>query len=141
MNIYKSFQTNKNLETKGITVEYHDENDPDLPPSKFIVARAGGSNQAYEKAMDRKTKPIRRALSAGTVSMAEIKRINREVFAETCLLSWENVDGPDGKPLEFNYDNAVQLFKDMPDLFDDLFQQSSSANLFRQVNAEEAAKN
>lgn len=140
MNLHKQFATNAKTETAGIRVEYYDENDVEAKPATFIVARAGGANTAYQKALDRETRPIRRALSQDAVSIERINFINKKVFVETCLLGWENVSDPDGKPLAFTPENALQLFKDLPDLYDDVVRQASNANLFR-LNIEEDAKN
>jgi hypothetical protein len=139
--LHKAFATSKKLETEGITLEYHDPDEPNVPPVKILIARAGGANTAYDKALDKKTKSIRRQIAASAVSMHEIRRITREVYAETVLLGWTNVNDDEGKPLAFNYDNAVQLLTELPDLFDDIQQQANMAQLFRGVQIEEDAKN
>src|SRR5687768_6594134 len=94
--LHKNFATNQDLERKGITLEYHDPDDADSKPVKILIARAGGANTAYDKALDRKTRNMRRQLAANAVSMAELRRISREVYAETVLLGWENVFEEDG---------------------------------------------
>jgi hypothetical protein len=139
--LHKNFATNKNLEREGITLEYHDPDEVDIPPVRIKIARAGGSNTAYEKALDRRTRSMRRQLAANAVSVAEIRRITREVFAETVLLGWENVTDDKGVAIPFNYDNAVELLTDLPDLMADIEQQAGQAQLFRGVQIEEDAKN
>jgi hypothetical protein len=139
--LHKNFQTNKNLEKTGITLEYHDTDEPDVPPVKIRIARAGGANTAYDKAIDQKTRSIRRAIAANAVSMSELNRITREAFAETVVLGWENVTDPDGKVLPFSRDNCIQLFTDLPDLFEDVRAQAQQAQLFRVVMQEADAKN
>lgn len=129
--IYKKFETNKERETKGITVEYHDDENPEAPPAKFVIARSGGSNAAYAKMLDVETKPLRRSLAAGTIPVATMQRISRKCFVETCLLGWENVIGKDNKPIPFSKTAASQLFEDLPDLAEDLMAQASNASLFR----------
>ena len=129
--IYKKFETNKERETKGITVEYHDEENPEAPPAKFVIARSGGSNAAYAKMLDVETKPLRRSLAAGTIPVATLQRVNRKCFVETCLLGWENVIGKDDKPIPFSKAAAAALFEDLPDLAEDLMAQAANASLFR----------
>jgi hypothetical protein len=139
--LHKSFKTNKNLEIEGITLEYHDQDEPDIPPVRIRIARAGGANVAYDKALDKRTRSIRRHLAANAVSMQEIRRITMDVYAETVLLGWENVTDEAGDPIPFSPDNARKLFKDLPDLFDDIQQQAQQAELFRSVQIEADAKN
>lgn len=129
--IYKKFETNKERETKGITVEYHDDENPESPPAKFVIARSGGSNAAYAKMLDVETKPLRRSLAAGTIPVATLQRVNRKCFVETCLLGWENVIGKDDKPIPFSKAAAAALFEDLPDLAEDLMAQAANASLFR----------
>lgn len=131
MKIHKAFKTNKDRELNGITVEYHDDQNPDTPPGKFIVRRAGGQNEAFAKALDRETKPLRRAIAAGNVSVATLQRINRKVFIETCLLGWENVTDEQDKAIPFSKAAAETLFNELPDLADDLMSQAANATLFR----------
>lgn len=140
--LHKNFKTNKNLETEGITLEYHDPDDVDVPPVRIRIARAGGANVAYDKALDKRTRSIRRQVAANIVSLAEIRKITLEVYAETVILGWENVfDDETGEPIPFTKENVIQLFKDLPDLFDDVQQQAQQAQLFRSVQIEEDSKN
>lgn len=140
--LHKNFATNKDLERTGITLEYGDPDEPDAKPVRILIARAGGANTAYDKALDKRTRSIRRQIQANAVSIAEMRKISREVYAETVLLGWEGVTEDDGKtPIPFNFENAVKLLTDLPDLFDDIVQQASTAQLFRGVQLEEDAKN
>lgn len=136
----KNFKTNKDLEKTGITLEYFDPDEPDVKPVRILVARAGGNNEAFEKAMDRKTRPIRRQLAANAVPFHQIRKLTREVYAETVVLGWENVV-LDGEVTPFSKDACIKLFEDFPDLFADIEQQTSMAQLFRGVDAEADSKN
>jgi len=131
MSLFKQFQTDPKLERSGINVEYHDDDaEPGALPATFTVARAGGANVAYDKAIDREMKPLRRAIEAKTVSTETIKRAIRKAFIETCLLGWKNVMGQDGKPLDFSKENAEMLFTTLPELYEDLARQSNTVSLF-----------
>lgn len=125
---YELFETNEAHERKGVELDYGD--------FSITVARAGGSNRAYQKALETKTKPIRRALAAGQVDPKRTSAIMREVFAETVVIGWKDVTDKNGKKLPFNTANAVKLFKDLPDLFNDVMQQASSFQLFQDVDTE-----
>ncbi|HPQ38574.1 MAG TPA: hypothetical protein PLW97_13105, partial [Synergistaceae bacterium] len=61
-------------------------------------------------------------------------------FVETVLLEWKGVE-LDGEELSFSKENALKLFRELPDLFNDLFNQAKSTANFRAAELEEDAKN
>lgn len=130
MSLYKQFKTDESLEKEGVWIEYGETDKGD--PIRIKIARAGGQNKAFAKVLERRTRPHRRALQNGTMDPQLAEDIFRETFAETVVLDWENVDGPDGELMEFNKDNILQVFRDLPDLYADLKQQASSAAIFRE---------
>lgn len=125
---YELFGTDSDREKGGIELDYGD--------FQIRVARAGGSNRRYFKVLEQKSKPIRRALATGTANPQQVAAIMREVFAETVVLGWTGVTDREGNDLPFTKDNAVQLFKDLPDLFADIQNQASSYAQFLEVQAE-----
>lgn len=127
-NPYELFGTDDSLETKGVELNYGD--------FSITVARAGGANRAYQKALEAKTKPIRRALAAGQADPKRTAAIMREVFAESVVLGWKGVTGKDGKKLPFTKANCVKLFNDLPDLFADVMTQASSHLAFQASDLE-----
>lgn len=129
--LHKQFKTSKKKEREGITIEYRDDENPDAVPVRFVVARAGGANVAYNKVLDRETKPLRRAIAAGTVSASTLTKVTQKAFVEACLLGWENVpDEATGKPIPFSKEAATAYLEDLPDLLADLQAQASGAQLF-----------
>lgn len=130
MNLYQLFKTNENLETDGILIEYGET--PEGAPVRIRIARAGGKNTAFTKALEKATRPHRKAIQTGSLSNEVADRLYKEVFADTVVLGWENVTGPDGEALEFSRENVLKLFNDLPDLFADLREQASNAALFRE---------
>lgn len=128
--LYNLFKTDENLETDGIFIEYGETDDG--KPIRIKIARAGGSNKAFSKALEKATRPHRKAIQSGFLDNATADRLYKEVFAETVVLGWENVEGPDGKLLDFNRENVLKLFTDLPDLFQDLREQASNVSLFRE---------
>jgi hypothetical protein len=129
MSLYKLFKTNENLETDGIWLEYGQT--ADGKPVRIKIARAGGHNVAFAKALEKATRPYKKAIQTGTLDDKTATRLYREVFADTVVLGWENVEGPDGQPMEFNNANVLKLFEDLPDLFADLREQANNVALFR----------
>ena len=70
-----------------------------------------------------------------------LKNPLKEVFVKSILLGWENITDAEGKKMDFTERNAMKLFNDLPDIYEDLFEQSSKASLFREASMEEDAKN
>lgn len=139
MSLYKQFKTDTSLEKTGILLQYGENSKGQ--PICIRVARAGGANDAYIKRMEAKVKPVKRQIQNETIERAALLSILREVFAETVVLGWENVEDENGKALPFTKENCVKLFTDLPDLFDDLQEQSQRAALFRAEVREADAKN
>lgn len=131
---YKTYQTEEGLEKGGITLDLGEV-------GKFKLARAGGANSQFQKRMMVLTKPHRKSISAGIIDPKLADQLLAQAFAETVVLGWEGVTGPDGEPLAYNKENAVKLLTDLPDLFKDIRETSEDATLFRAVNLEDAAKN
>ena len=129
MSLYKLFKTNENLETDGIWLEYGQT--ADGKPIRIKIARAGGHNVAFSKALEKATRPYKKAIQTGMLDNKTADRLYKEVFAETVVLDWINVEGPDGQPMDFNKENVLKLFEDLPDLFVDLREQAGTVALFR----------
>jgi len=130
---YDLFSTDAKKETQGVEVDYGD--------FQITIARASTANRKYQKVLAAKTKPIRRALSAGKADPKRVVAIMREVFAEAVVLGWKGVKGKDGKPLAFNKTNCVKLFTDLPEFFADVQEQASGIELFRDEELEDDAGN
>ena len=67
--------------------------------------------------------------------------ILREVYADTVVIGWSNVEGADGKPMAFTRENVIKLFTDLPELFADVQDQATNLALFRAEINEQDAKN
>lgn len=139
MNLYKQFETNSQCEVDGLFLH--------LGPNskgkeiKFKLARAGGKNVAYGKAMERHTKPVRQLISLNLITPDKAASIMRQVFIESVLKGWENVEDRDGNELPFTPENAEKLFIDLPDLFATLDEYSKEAAVFRDNEVKADAKN
>lgn len=139
MNLFKQFGTNKNLEKEGVFLDYGlNENGK---PIRFKIARAGGSNIAFQKALEAKLRPHRRALQADMMDEALAERIMREVYAVTIVLCWEGVTDADGKELPFSKANVVKLFEMIPDFFREIQEQSHKISTYQNEELEADVKN
>lgn len=127
--LYAQFTTDAKLEKEGILLEYGTASNG--KPIAIRIARAGGANAQYLKRMEALVKPYRRQIQTETIDSKQVDKLIRQVYAETVVLGWENVEGKDGQPLQFTRENCLQLFEDLPDLFADIQEQAQRAALFR----------
>lgn len=139
MSLYKQFKTDDNLERIGILLQYGENSKG--KPIAIRIARAGGANSQYTKLIEARVKPYRRQIQNETIERVVVDKLLRQVYAETVVLGWENVEDEAGNELPFSTDNCVKLFEDLPDLFADIQEQSQRAALFRQDILEADSKN
>lgn len=132
--IYEKFATDKKAEQEGITLDYGDG-------MEIRIARAGGSNTKFESLIQSKLRKYERLRQNDLLEIAVLRPIMREIYAEAIVLGWSGVTDRDGNNLPFNKENAIQLFTDLPDLFEDIVVQSQRAALFRQTVLETEAGN
>lgn len=131
---YKLFGTDANLESgKGVTLEY--------PGFSITIHRAGGANKKFSRILAEKMKPHRQRFERGLLDDETSHKILVETYAEAVVVGWKDVVGKDGKKLPFNVENAVKLFLDLPDLFDDVKNQAGNTAHFRQENEKVEEKN
>lgn len=127
--LYKLFKTDDATEQEGVWVEYGTKATGE--PIRIRIARAGGGNLKYTRVLERKWKPVRRQAQLGTLDPKLSERLLAEVYAESVILGWENVDDESGNPLPFTVANATKLLTDLPELFTDLQLQANRLALFR----------
>jgi len=142
MSMYKAFKTDEQLEREGIVLDYGE--------FRVTIARAGGANKRFERVLDLKTKPYKRAIQTETLDNKRGLEIFQEVYAEAVVLNWEvkengewrqGIELPDGTIGEFNKDNVLMTFRNLPDLFRDIQEQAGKSALFRQSIREAEAGN
>lgn len=129
MSLYKQFSTDAKVEREGVVLQYGFNSKQN--PIGIRVARAGGANAAYTKRLQSKLNPHRRQLQTETIDKKLLERLLLEVFCETVVLGWENVETENGEDLPFSYENALTLFTDLPELFTDVQEQATKLALFK----------
>lgn len=135
--LYTNYKTDKTLEIQGIFFEAGELDEGGVKkPIRFKIARAGGANSNFTKAMERETKPYKRAIQTKTLSNDQANVLYQRAFVSSVLLGWENVRDANNQDLPFTFDNAMSLFNDLPDLFNDLREAASDASLFREDELE-----
>jgi len=152
MGLKRSFKTDNILEVKGIIIEHDDV--------RIRVARAGGANKAFTKALANATRPHQRAVKVGAMSEKKSNEILMKVYANTIVLAWEKNTGtetepvwssgidpedtgakPGGDLLPVTEENIIKVFTELPELFIDLVSQTQNSSLFLAELSEDLAKN
>lgn len=133
-NLYAAFATSTDVEKEGVVIKYGEN-------TSIRIARAGGSNSAFSLRYEVLMRPYRRLAQTGQMDKEVQAEIMRRLYAETVVRNWEGVTDREGNVLIFSVDNCIQLFKDLPDLFDDVVNHSLNAALYREEIREEDSKN
>ncbi len=127
MSIYDLYETDMKKETEGF---WH----PINKKISFLLARAGGANLNFSKALEKKTRPHRGrggAFEGEEVDVELATELMKEAFAETIILDWKGITDKTGKPVAYSAKAAVKLLKALPDLFTDLRDVAGKAANFR----------
>lgn len=137
--LFKAYKMNKQAEVEGITIKFGANDDGSIP--SFKIARMGSSNTRYMKTLEIEVKPYQRQIELDTLDKMLEAEVLRRVFVRSVLMAWENVQGEDGTPLAFNEENALQLFRDLPELYTALAAEAMKMQNFRAALLESNAKN
>jgi len=127
--IYGLFGTDKEMERSGIWLDYGKF-------GSFLIARAGGSNDRFQKAMERLSRPHRKQIANETLDDDIANDLLLKAFAEAVVLSWKGIKDKDGREMPFTRDNVIKLFKDLPDLFVDVREQAQKSANYRSEEVE-----
>lgn len=147
MSLRKTFKTSKELEVQGVWVEVG-INDHNGKPIRIRIARMSQTNKRYTIALNRATRPHQSAINTNTMDPLLARDMLQKVFVEAVLLDWDNLpksdltgNDEDKDALPFTAENALALFIEMPDLYDDWEKRAQSAATFREEELEDLAKN
>lgn len=139
MSIYSMYKTDKAKEENGIWIPFgKTEEGQEI---SFKIARASKTNAKYSKALERLMKPYQKQIRLNTLSDDVANNVMIEAFCEGILLDWKGIYDEDGKEMKYSKENAIKLMNDLPDLFNDLQEQSNSMTLFKEEELQENAKN
>lgn len=134
--IFDMFETDENIETSGIWINYG-------KGRRILVARAGGSNKKFERLIRDLTKPHRKAIKGESIDEETMTAILQEAYAKAVVLKWEGITEKDGTLIVCNWQNTMSLFKRLPALWTDLrdFAADFRNFLHNEEDVDEAVKN
>lgn len=139
MSLYSQYKTDQDLEINGIVLNYGKNAKGENIDIR--IARAGGGNTKFAKVAEVVLKPYRRQLNNETLDITVLDGLFRIIYAKAVVLGWSGVEDEDGNPLEFNEQNVVKVFEDLPDVFADVRAAAEKASLFRREALEDESKN
>ena len=138
----KMFETVPSLEEQGVIIQYG-------VGLEVKVARAGGRNKKYSRAMTRLSKPHRRAIQAEMLDETIGTDLLISVFTESVIKDWKGftkdiltkVDDDAEIELEFTTENVIAVMKALPDLFADIVKMAQNIAMYRAEMLENDSKN
>lgn len=154
MSLSRQYETDPNLERKGVAFQFADNDDGTAPV--FYLTRANRSNPDYQKVADRIWKPHRVALRLNALPQAKQDELSLEVFAEAVCVGWKDVvlfdvtgdakdNVKDAKGLlpkaPYNKENVMALCKRLPEFYEQLSGLSLEREGFRKLQQEGDAGN
>lgn len=133
MSIYKTFSTDEELEGRGVVLDFGD--------GQWVrITRAGGSNKKFIKLLEAMMKPHRRAVQLELLSDDKATEIMHTVFAKAIILEWK-ISDEEGKDIPFTLENALRVFKDLPEFFMQIKTEAENRSNFKRQSQEAEAKN
>lgn len=124
-NLDKLFKTDETLAKDGVSFVIQGKDEVNgVEEISFLVRHFNEDNPRVKAAMTKYYKPYARQIELGSLAQDKAADINRSIFIDVCLVSWEGVADESGKKIEFNKENAMALFKRLPALFDALWKHS-----------------
>ena len=119
------YKTNSNFETTGIWMDVSED-------IAFRVRRFGGKNsEKVKRALATYHKPYARQIEKGLMDPDKETELVTRAFVESCIVDWKGVE-IDGEEKEFTVDLAVEFFKGLPDLLDELMAQAQVADNYKE---------
>lgn len=147
MSLRKTFKTDTRAEVEGVEIEVG-MNDHNNLPITIRIARMSKANKKYTKRLEAVTRPHQSAINNESLDNDVAAKLMQNVFVDTILLGWNNLPkseltgiDTDSDDLPFTRDNALALFAELPDMYDDWEDRAKKSAAFREADKDAAAGN
>ncbi len=137
MSIWDLYETDMNKEVEGFWYSVNKK-------VSVKLARAGGSNLAFTKAMEEKTREHRKrggALEGDRMDIELATDIMKQAFAETIILDWKGFTNKKGKTVSYTAKVAYDTMVALPDLFNELRDAAGEAANYRSEDIQDDVGN
>lgn len=143
-NLFADLKTDDALEIEGKWVYPYGEKGDGTPG--FRIARMGGNNEAYDRRYQAILKPHQRLIKAeakdmGPNALKIIKDAMKRAFLDICLKNWTDVKNVKGEEIAFSTAAAGDLFKQVPQVWEDLRDLAMELRTFQKADMEDDAGN
>ena len=108
-NIYEIFETDEDLEREGVWI--------DFGYGQFRIAYIGGANQGFGREFAEKMKPYLKLEERGEMDPKIARQIQIECYVNHVVKDWKGVIGRDDEDIPFSKQKALELFTELPHLF------------------------
>jgi hypothetical protein len=120
------FATDKDAELNGVWIDLAED-------ASFRVKRFGGRNANRIKQLQlRYLRPYAKQIEKGILDPDKERGLYVLIFVESCMVDWKGVLDENDKEIEYSKENAMNLFKTLPDLFDFLVSESLSDDSYKE---------
>jgi hypothetical protein len=124
MGLYNRFKKSIDAETKGVSFVFE--------TARVTMARAGGGNKSYNKAISAWAAKNKKALELDAIPDETARAYLIELYATDIVLLWETntetdpekpakweigIESEDGEILPFTPENVIKTFTALPDFF------------------------
>lgn len=135
MNIYKHYQTNDTAHL-GTWTKWGSDG------AAFKIARASGhDNPKFKNAMERTLRRYKNEIRLEVLPEEVSAEATYEVFADTIVLDWRGIQDENGGDLPYTRENVIRLFREIPELFDEIKTFAVDRQQFQDALMETDAKN
>jgi hypothetical protein len=134
MGVYKTFKMDEDVQSTGIVLDYGD--------GEWVkIARAGGTNKEYLKAMERFGRKYRKQIQLDALPEEVARDLFYQIYADTIVLEFNVTDPSTGKPFPPGKESCLKMFRDLPDFFQSVKDSASELALFRENVDDISSKN
>lgn len=124
-NLDKVYKSNSDVEKEGKWIDIAEG-------VQFKIKRFGGANSSEVKKLNAKyIKPYARQIEKGILPEEVERKLYVRAFVEVSMVDWKGVIADD-KEIPYSNDAAIDLFTQLPELFDDIVLVASDFETFRE---------
>lgn len=134
MSLFDTFATNAKAEAEGRWFNFPANTDKTVPG--FLLARMSRTNPKYQAAVERVGRTFKTEMKLDILSEPMAFEPMLEVFCDTVLLGWRNVQQKDGTVIDYTRENAIRLMTTLPALYDVLREHANSLSAYRDEQIE-----
>lgn len=132
--IYDVYGSDASAEVNGVWREYGPNSKGN--PFRIKVARAGGDNIAYVRALEKHTAPYKNKIKSKQLTAEENRTIMSKVYAEAICKDWEGAENRQGKDVPFSREQVERTLYELPNLANLVIEDANEPSIFQAADTE-----